>query len=142
MKIESIQDPGAPKPLGNYSHAIRWGDLVIVSGIAARDPKTDQVPGLVLDAQGRKAGYDIRLETRSTLENIGSILRAAGSDYDHVLEVNTYLLDMKDFGAYNEVYGEFFKTHRPARTTIGVASLPGQIAVEMKVIAVRKREAE
>lgn len=140
MKIESIQDPHAPKPLGNYSHAVRWGDLVIVSGIAARDPKTDQVPGLKLDSAGKEIGYDIRLETKSTLENIGSILEAAGSDFEHVLEVNTYLLDMKDFGAYNEVYAGFFSKHRPARTTIGVASLPGNIAIEMKVIAVKKRE--
>jgi len=139
MKLETINSPRAPFPLGNYSHAVAYGDLVFISGIAARDPKTNQVPGLKLDADGKKIGYDIRAETRSTLENIRTILEDAGSDLEHVIEVNTYLLEMKDFGAYNEVYAEFFARHKPARTTIGVASLPGHIAIEMKMVAVRKR---
>ena len=74
-----------------------------------------------------------------TLENIKRILEAAGSSLDRVLEVNTYLLDMKDFSAYNEIYAGFFPVHRPARTTIGVASLPGDIAIEMKVVAARRK---
>ena len=140
MKIELIKDPAAPKPLGNYSHAAAWAGLVIVSGMASRDPKTDQIPGIKKDATGKKIGYDIRLETKATLENISRVLEAAGSDLEHVLEVNTYLLDMKDFGAYNEAYADFFPTHRPARTTVAVAGLPGEIAIEMKVVAVRRDE--
>ncbi len=128
----------APKALGNYSHAVSYGDLVWVSGIASRDPITNEVPGLKLDANGRKIAYDIRQETRATLEHIRLILEVAGSGLDRVLEINTYLTDMKDFSAYNEIYSQFFPTHRPARTTIGVASLPGNISIEMKAVAVKR----
>jgi reactive intermediate/imine deaminase len=136
-RLETIHCPEAPAALGNYSHAVAWGDLVILSGIASRDARTNRVPGLELDSQGRKLRYDIRAEARAALENIQRILHAAGSALDHVLEVNTYLLDMRDFAAYNEVFAEFFPTHRPARTTIAVAGLPGDISIEMKVVAIR-----
>jgi 2-aminomuconate deaminase len=138
MKLQTHLCDTAPKPLGNYSHAASYGDLIFVAGIAARNTKTNQVPGLKLDAQGKKIGYDIREETRGTLENIQNILEAAGSDLEHVLEVNVYLLDMKDFGGYNEVYSEFFPKHWPARTTVAVAGLPGNISIEMKVVAVKR----
>ncbi len=137
--IERIQCPTAPKALGNYSHAVVYQDLVIVSGMASRDPLSDRIPGLEVDAQGRKIRYDIRAETRGTLENIRRVLESAGSGLDHVLEVNTYLTNMADFGAYNEVYADFFPKLKPARTTVGVASLPGQISIEIKVIAVKRK---
>lgn len=137
-KIVPVFCPEAPKPLGNYSHAVVYGDLIYVSGIASRDFVTNQVPGLVMGEDGKKISYDIRLETKATLENIQKILLSAGSDLDHVIEVNTFLLDMKDFAAYNEVFAGYFPNHRPARTTLGVAGLPGNISIEMKVIAVKK----
>ncbi len=136
--IEYLNSKEAPKPLGSYSHAIGFGDLVFVSGIASRDFKTDAVPGLKLDSSGKKIGYDIRLETKATLLNIRTILEDSGSSLDDVLDVTTYLTNMKDFGAYNEVYSEFFSDHRPARTTVEVSGLPGNIAVEMKVVARRR----
>lgn len=137
-KIEPVFCPEAPKPLGNYSHAVTYGELIYVSGIASRDFVTDQVPGLKMGEEGAKISYDIKLETQATLENIRKILISAGSDLEHVIEVNTYLLDMRDFKAYNEVFARYFPNHRPARTTIAVAGLPGNIAIEMKVIAVKK----
>ena len=137
-RIEMVLVPNAPKPLGNYSHAVRYGTLIVVSGIAARDPLTDKVPGLKLGPDGQRLSYDIRLETRSTLENIRTILEGVESSLENILEVNTYLTDMGDFQAYNEVYAEFFKMHHPARTTIGVSALPGAISIEMKVLAVTK----
>jgi len=137
-EIKIINSPRAPKALGNYSHATGYQDLIFVSGIASRNVDTNQVPGLKLSPEGKKLSYDIRAETRATLETIREILFEAGSDLDHVLEINTYLLDMKDFKAYNEIYAEFFPKHRPARTTIAVAGLPGDISVEMKCVAVRK----
>ena len=136
-RIETVNCEKAPRALGNYSHAVCYGELVFLSGIASRDPVTNQVPGLKLDANGNKLAYDIRAETRGTLENIRNILASAGSSLDRVIEVNTYLLDMKDFAAYNEIYAEFFPTHRPARTTIGVASLPGNISIEIKLVAAK-----
>lgn len=137
-KIHCLEVAGAPSALGNYSHAVCFGDLVVLSGIASRDPRTNQVPGLQKDASGRRIAYDIRAETRGTLQNIKTILEAAGSSLQHVLEVNTYLTSMGDFAAYNEVYAEFFPEHKPARTTIGVASLPGDIAIEIKCWAVKR----
>ena len=137
MKMEYLNAPEAPKPLGNYSHAIGYGDLIFVSGIASRDWVTDKVPGLVMDENGKKLKYDIRAETQATLENIKKILVSAGSSMEKILDVSVYLLDMKDFAAYNEVYSEYFSQHKPARTTIAAAGLPGNIAIEMKVVAVR-----
>jgi 2-aminomuconate deaminase len=138
MKLQTHLCPAAPKPLGNYCHAASVGDLIFVAGIASRDFVTDQVPGLKLDAQGNVLSYDIRQETCATLENIRKILESVNSDLEHIVEVNTYLLNMKDFGAYNEVYAEFFPKHHPARTTVAVAGLPGKIAIEMKVTAVKR----
>lgn len=135
--IKMISSPNAPKPLGNYSHAVCYGELIFVSGVASRNPATNEVPGLVVDRSGRKTAYDIRAETRATLENIRSILVSAGSSLERVLDVSVFLTDMKDFPAYNEVYAEFFNAHRPARTTVEVSSLPGNIAIEMKVTAVK-----
>ena len=137
-RIELWNCDKAPTALGNYSHAVSYGSLVIVSGIASRDPKTNQIPGLKLDSAGKRLSFEIRAETRATLTHIANILETAGSGLDCVLEINTYLLDMKDFAAYNEVFAEFFPKHKPARTTIGVASLPGQISIEMKAIAVKR----
>lgn len=137
-KIEPIYCDGAPKPLGNYAHAVRHGDLIFVSGIASRDFVTDEIPGLVLDEKGNRVRYDIKRETRATLENIDKILRSAGSSLKRVIDVSVYLLDMNDFAAYNEIYAEFFHSHRPARTTVAVSGLPGKIAIEMKVVASAK----
>ena len=138
--LEMVNTSNAPMALGNYSHAVVWKDLIFVAGIASRDPVSNSVPGLVLDGSGKKISYDIVEETKATLRNIKHILEGAGSDLEHVLDVTVFLTDMKDFQAYNKVYGEFFGQHRPARTTVGVSSLPGNISIEMKVIAVRANE--
>ena len=134
--MESHFCPDAPKPLGSYCHAVTHNDLVYVSGIASRHFVTNEVPGLVLDGNGRKVSYDIRAETRATLENIRQILSHVNSELDRILEINVFLTDMKDFKAYNEVFSEFFPSHRPARTTVAVSGLPGNISIEMKCIAV------
>jgi len=136
-KLELIECKEAPHALGNYSHAAVYKDLIFVAGMAGRDPKTDEVPGLLLWPDGTKKVCDIRAETRATLENIARVLKSAGSSLDRVLEVSVFLIDMADFKAYNEVYAEFFPKHKPARTTVAVAGLPGNISIEMKVVAVR-----
>lgn len=136
-QITRFDCPSAPKPLGNYCHAAGYEDLIFVSGIASRDFVTDKVPGLVME-NGKKISYDIALETTATLENIKKILHDAGSDLENVLEVSVFLLDMKDFPAYNKVFAEYFPKKHPARTTVAVSGLPGNIAIEMKVVAVKK----
>jgi 2-aminomuconate deaminase len=132
--LRTLQVVGAPKPLGSYSHAIAYGDFLFLSGIASRDPITNQVPGLKME-EGKRVSYDIRAETRGTLENIRHILQAAGSGLERILDIQVYLTDMKDFGAYNEVFSDFFSEHKPTRTTVAVLGLPGDIAIEMKVVA-------
>ncbi len=135
--ITRFDCPSAPRPLGNYCHAVGYGDLIFVSGIASRDFETNEVPGLLMK-DGVKLAYDIRLETKATLENIKKILKDAGSDLEHVLEVSVFLLDMKDFPSYNEIFATYFPKMHPARTTVAVSGLPGNIAIEMKVVAVKK----
>ena len=82
MKVETINSPRAPFPLGNYSHATAYGDFVFVSGIAARDPRTDQVPGLKLDGQGKKIGYDIRAEVHGSM---GKVVAEVDEKYPAIL---------------------------------------------------------
>jgi len=114
----------APKPVGPYPHARKVGDLLFTSGIGPRRPVTNEIP------------EGIEAQTRSCIENIRTILEAAGSSLDKVLDVTVYLTDMKhDFDRFNEVYAEYFAKIRPTRTTVGVDSLPTPISVELKVIA-------
>jgi reactive intermediate/imine deaminase len=116
----------APKPVGPYPHARKAGDLLFTSGIGPRKPVTNEIPEGI-DAQ-----------TRSCIENIRTILEAAGSSLEKVLDVTVYLTDMKrDFDRFNKVYAEYFGTIQPTRTTVGVDSLPTPISVELKVIASR-----
>jgi 2-iminobutanoate/2-iminopropanoate deaminase len=117
-----IRTAAGPLPRGPYSQAIVSGGFVFVAGQGAINPQTQQL----------ELG-DIRSETRRTLENIGAILKAAGSSFQDVVRVGVFLSDMKDFDAMNEVYREFFRDGPPARTTVGVA-LP-RIKVEIDCIA-------
>ena len=123
------KDPGivtsrAPRALGPYPHARRVGSLLFVSGIGPRHPKTEQIP------------EGIEAQTRACIENIKAILEDAGSSLEKVVDVTAFLTDIdRDFAAYNRVYGEYFGTIRPTRTTVGVVALPSPISVELKVIA-------
>lgn len=137
--IDTYNLDEAPEPLGSYSHAVGFQDLLFLCGMGPRDPETNDVPGLVLDPEGKKYRYDIEAETRATLENMKLILEAAGSSLSHVLDVSVFLTDMDDFPQMNKIYREYFKNHKPVRTTLGVVSLPGAISVEMKAIAVRTK---
>src|SRR5450631_3642834 len=98
---------------GPYSHAIRTGNLVFLSG------KTGT------DGAGKLVGPSVTEQTRQTFANLKTVLEAAGASFDHVVKCNVYLTDMGDFAAMNAVYGEHFKEPQPARTTVAVAALPG-----------------
>src|SRR5688572_22815078 len=126
-----IRTERAPKPVGPYPHARRVGDFLFLSGIGPRKPGTGEIPGIRSDGT-----HDIEVQTRACIENVKSILEEAGSSLEKVLDVSVYLTDMRgDFARFNEVYGEYFGTIQPTRTTVGVDSLPTPISVEMKVIA-------
>jgi 2-iminobutanoate/2-iminopropanoate deaminase len=114
-----------PKPVGPYSPGIAFDRLIFVSGQGATDPATGQL-----------AGADAAAQTAQCLRNVQAILKAAGSDLPHVLRCGVFLLDMRDFPEMNAVYARMFGDHRPARTTIQAAALPGDgLRVEIDCIA-------
>jgi 2-iminobutanoate/2-iminopropanoate deaminase len=99
--------------------------LIFVSGQGATDPATGQL-----------AGSDVTAQTAQCLKNLEAILKAAGSDLQHVLRCGVFLLDMNEFQQMNAVYAQMFGEHRPARTTIQAAGLPGAgLLVEIDCIA-------
>jgi 2-iminobutanoate/2-iminopropanoate deaminase len=125
MTHASVHAPGLPAPAGPYSPAVVFDRLVFVSGQGARDPATDRLVGPSIEAQ-----------TEQVLKNIEAILRAAGSDLQHVLKCSVFLIDITEFQRMNEVYARMFGTHRPARTTIEAAALPAEgLRVEIDCIA-------
>jgi 2-iminobutanoate/2-iminopropanoate deaminase len=121
---EIITTEHAPKALGPYTVANRFGNLVFTAGQLGLDPLTNELaPG------------GIEAETRQALMNIKHVLEAAGSSLDLVLKTTVFLRDMGDFTKMNSVYNEFFPAKYPARTTVQVAALPRAGAVEIDVIA-------
>jgi 2-iminobutanoate/2-iminopropanoate deaminase len=99
--------------------------LIFVSGQGATDPQT-----------GRLAGADVETQTEQCLKNVAAILEAAGSSLQHVLRCGVFLLDMREFQQMNGVYQRVFGDHRPARTTIQAAGLPGDgLRVEIDAVA-------
>jgi 2-iminobutanoate/2-iminopropanoate deaminase len=123
MAKQIIRTDAAPKPIGPYSQAVRFGDLVFVAGQGPTDPKA-----------GRVVATDIQGQTRQTLENLKAIAAAAGTSLDNALKTTCFLKDMNDFRAFNEVYAEYFPSEPPARTTIQAARLPGDILVEIELV--------
>ena len=114
-----------PKPVGPYSPGMNFDRLIFVSGQGATDPAT-----------GELAGADIETQTGQCLKNVQSILAAGGSDLQYVLRCGVFLIDMNEFKQMNGVYARVFGDHRPARTTIQAAGLPGVgLRVEIDCIA-------
>jgi 2-aminomuconate deaminase len=125
---------GRAKPRGKYPHYRRAGDFIFVSGTSSRRAD-DSIAGARVDADGT-THLDIREQTRAVIENIRDILASAGSGLGDCVEVTTFLVDMKDFAGYNEVYGQFFDYDGPARTTVAVRELPNPLlAIEMRAVA-------
>jgi 2-iminobutanoate/2-iminopropanoate deaminase len=114
----------APKAIGPYSQAIKAGGFVFTAGQVAIDPATGQVvPGEVL------------AQTERVMKNLAAILQAAGSGLEKVVRCTVFLKNMNDFAAMNEVYGRYFVSVPPARSTVEVARLPKDVLVEIDVIA-------
>ena len=110
-----IHAANLPKPVGPYSPGMGFERLVFVSGQGATDPATGQL-----------AGYTAAAQTEQCLKNVQAILQAAGTDLQHVLRCGVFLVDMDDFQEMNAVYERTFAGHKPARTTIQAAKLPGK----------------
>jgi 2-aminomuconate deaminase len=125
---------GKAKPRGKYPHIKRAGDFLFVSGTSSR-LADNTIAGAQVDTMGTTV-LDIRLQTRAVIENIRDILATQGATLADLVEVSTFLVDMNDFGGYNEVYGEFFDYTGPARTTVAVHQLPHpHLRIEIKAVA-------
>lgn len=136
MSNQKIATDKAPKPMGLYPHARKVGNLIFVSGMGPRVPGTDEVPGSTFDKNGNCFTHDFEQQVHSVLKNIKIVLEEAGSSFDKIVDVTTFLTNMKrDFKTYNKVYAEYFKDVQPTRTTVEVKSLPSPIDIELKVIA-------
>jgi len=123
MKDVVLTEKG-PKPIGPYSQAIKSGGFLFASGQVALDPRSSEF----------LAG-DIRQQTERVLENVKAILEAGGANLHQVAKTTVFLKDMNDFAAMNEVYGKYFTSAPPARSTVQVARLPKDALVEIEVIA-------
>jgi len=121
---EVIATPAAPQAIGPYSQAIKAAGLVFCSGQIALEP-----------ASGTIVAGDVAQQTERVLQNLAAVLAAAGSGFDRVVKTTVFLKNMGDFAAMNEVYGRYFKTAPPARSTVEAARLPKDVLVEIDVIA-------
>ncbi|MGV9848349.1 RidA family protein [Streptomyces sp. NPDC003442] len=125
---------GKARPRGRFPHVRRAGDFVYVSGTSSRRPDNTFV-GVEVDELGT-ARLDIAAQTRAVIENIGDLLEAVGGSLADVVNVTTYLVNMNDFGGYNEVYAEFFDENGPTRTTVAVHQLPHpHLLIEISCVA-------
>ena len=125
MPHRPIHASNLPKPVGPYSPGMGFDKLVFVSGQGATDPST-----------GKIVSVDIAAQTEQCLRNVEAILEAAGSSLQHVLRCGVFLMDMREFQQMNTVYSRMFGSHRPARTTVQVAGLPGEgLRIEIDCIA-------
>ena len=121
--MQIVSTDNAPKAIGPYSQAIKAWNFVFVSG---------QIP---LNSRGEIVRGGIKEQTKQALENLKAVLEASGSSLNKVAKTTVFLKNMNDFQAMNEVYSEYFKEHRPARSTIQVSRLPKDADVEVEAIA-------
>ena len=120
---ETVSAPGAPAAVGPYSHAVRAGGLLFCSGQTPLDPGTGQLIEGSVGAQ-----------TVQCLENLATVCRAAGAQLADAVRMGVYVTDMRTFAEVNQAYAAFFPDAPPARSTIGVASLPLGASVEIDAI--------
>jgi len=112
----------APKAIGPYSQAIRYGDMLYVSGMIPIDPKTNEL------SKG-----DIEVQATLVLDNIKAVVEAAGFSMKNVLKAEVFMKDLKDFGKYNAIYVKYFPQDPPARVTVQAAALPRDVLIEISV---------
>lgn len=126
MSRTIIATEKAPKAIGPYSQAVQVGNTIYTSGQIPLDPAT-----------GEMISGDITAQARRVFENLRAVIEAAGASFDDVARVGIYLTDLGNFAAVNAVMAEYFREPYPARSTIGVASLPRGAQVEIDLVLVR-----
>jgi 2-iminobutanoate/2-iminopropanoate deaminase len=122
MKITTATS--APKAIGPYSHAIVSGNIIFCSGQTPLNPSTMQIEGATVTEQ-----------TTLVLQNLETVLKAAGATRNHVLKTSVFLKNFADFEKMNKAYEQFFGEHKPARTTVEVSRLPKDALVEIECVA-------
>jgi len=122
--MEIIKTKNAPAPIGPYNQAVVHENTIYISGQVALEPDT-----------GKMDNANLAEETHRVMRNLGAVLQAAGSDFDHLIKCSIFILDMNEFKTINEVYASFFNDHHPARETVEVSKLPAGARVEISAIA-------
>lgn len=126
--VETSTPPNTPAPIGPYHHIAKVGPFISIGGTAGFNPATGQL-----------AGGDVRSQATQILESFRVMLHSVGSDLSHVIHVNVFLKDMRDFEEMNGAYVDMMGDHRPARTVIGVSDLPRPgILLTMNLTAVAR----
>lgn len=121
IKIETAEAPAA---IGPYSQAIKANGFLFVSGQIPIDPKTGQIDVV-----------DVVQQTRQVMNNISAILNAEGLSFNEVVKTTIFMTDLSEFTQVNDIYGSYFKSDPPARSTVQVAALPKGAKVEIEVVA-------
>lgn len=124
MDKEIISTADAPKALGPYSQAVRFGNQLFLSGQIALDPATNEM-----------STGDVEMQTKIVLSNLKAVLAANNMTFENVLMSTVYLKNMADFPKFNAIYGEYFKEKPPARATVEVSALPKNALVEISFVA-------
>ncbi len=128
MSMQVISTPDAPEAIGIYSQAVRTGDTVYLSGQIPLDPGTMKI------VEG-----DFEAQARRVFENLRAVCRAAGGDLDRIVRATVYLTDLANFAKLNEVMASYIARPYPARSAVGVASLPRGALVEIDAVMVLGR---
>jgi 2-aminomuconate deaminase len=132
MDTKVLKDKARPR--GKYPHIKRVGDFLYVSGTSSRRPD-NTFAGVEVDEMGT-TNLDIRAQTAAVLDNINTILSSMDASLKDVVDVTSFLVNMNDFGGYNEVYGQYFDYEGPCRTTVAVHQLPHpHLLIEIKAVA-------
>ncbi|MEW9672675.1 RidA family protein [Ammoniphilus sp. 3BR4] len=122
--MEIIQTDKAPQAIGPYSQAVKVGNMVYTSG------------NIPLRADGTLVEGTVEEQTHQVFANLKAVLEAAGSSLENVVKTTVFIKNMDDFGKINEVYATYFSLNKPARSTVEVARLPKDVAIEIEAIAI------
>ena len=122
-ELKKVSTDKAPAAIGPYSQAIICGDMVFTSGQIPINPSSGNVEATTIETQAEQV-----------MQNLGEVLKAAGSSFEKAVKTTCFLADMADFAAFNAVYAKYFTT-KPARSCVAVKTLPKNVLVEVEVIA-------
>lgn len=125
MKLQEVTTNNAPKAIGPYSQGMKVGNMIFTSGQIPLDPITGDI-----------VSSEIEIQTKQVLENLKSVLEAAGSDLEHVIKTTVYIQNMDDFSKINDIYGRYFTKVLPARSCVEVSKLPKGVSIEIEAVAI------